>query len=463
MTDENGGADPDEFRGGSDGVRRRADEVRGGSDGVRRGADEVRAGADPDDVRRALNEAHRRDWACVLAATVRSAGSLDLAEECTQDAFMTALQTWPRDGIPRSPAAWLITTARRRAIDVHRRDQTLRAKLPLLVEPDEHMAESPAEVSAIGDERLRLIFTCCHPALAREAQVALTLRLLCGLTTAEIARAFLVGEPTMAARVTRAKKKIAAARIPYRVPAEQELPDRLDAVLTVLHLLFTTGHAAPTGDALVRDDLVVRAIELGRLVVRLMPDEREAIGLLALMVVTDARRATRTDAEGAVLLLAEQDRGRWDHAAIAEAHSLILSALRGGRPGRFVLQAAIAALHAEAPSYADTDWRQIVGLYDLLLAAWPSPVVAMNRAVAVSMADGPQAGLELLTEIESASSQLLGYHYLHAVRADLLRQLGRRDEAATAYRQAIELCSNSAERQFLSGRLSALRAAPDPK
>jgi RNA polymerase sigma-70 factor (ECF subfamily) len=405
---------------------------------------------DPADVRSALAEAHRREWALVLAATVRVAGNLDLAEECAQEAFVTALDVWQRDGVPRNPGAWLTTTARNRVLDTHRRDQTLRRKLPLLVE-----AETEAEMSVpheIADDRLRLIFTCCHPALAREAQVGLTLRLVCGLTTAEIARAFLVSEPTMAARVTRAKKKISAARIPYRVPAAHELPERLDAVLTVLHLVFTTGHTAPSGDVLVRSDLTARAIGLGRMLLELMPDEREARALLALMILTDARRSTRLDDSGELMLLEDQDRSRWDRDAIAEGRALVFEALRGGRPGRFALQAAIAALHAEAAVYADTDWKQIVGLYDLLLASWPSPVVALNRAAAVAFADGPAIGLAVLDSQDLTA--LSGYHYLPAARADLLRRLGRFTEAAEEYRSAIALVGNDSERAFLLGRLA---------
>jgi RNA polymerase sigma-70 factor (ECF subfamily) len=408
----------------------------------------------------AIADAHRREWAFVLAATARVAGDLDLAEECVQDAYAAALAAWTRQGVPRNPAAWLTTTARRRAIDVLRRDQVLRAKLPLLIEPDPPVAGSAPPASAGGDEdevipddRLRLIFTCCHPALAREAQVALTLRLVCGLTTPEIAQAFLVSEPTMAARVTRAKKKISAARIPYRVPGEAELPDRLDAVLTVVHLLYTTGHTAPAGPGLVRPDLVERAIGLARMLHALMPDEREASGLLALILLTDARRATRADASGRMLLLAEQDRSRWDRAAIAEGAALVPAALRGGRPGRFVLQAAIAALHAEAPSYGETDWPQIAALYDVLLRAWSSPVVALNRAVAVAMAQGPAAGLAQIGELE-ADGRLAGYRYLPAVKADLLRRLGNNEEAARAYRDALALSDNDAEREFLAGRLA---------
>lgn len=303
----------------------------------------------------------------------------------------------------------------------------------------------------IPDDRLRLVFTCCHPALARETQVALTLRLICGLSTAEIARAFLVTEATMAARVTRAKKKITAARIAYRVPDAEELPDRLDAVLTVVHLLYTTGHTAPTGDRLVRVDLVEKAFDLARMLRALMPDEREVRGLLALLLLTDARRATRTGADGELLLLAEQDRDQWDRTAIAEGAALVPGALRGGA-GRFALQAAIAALHAEAPTYNDTDWRQIVALYDVLLTVWTSPVVALNRAVAVSMVDGPAAALAAL-DAPDADGRLAGYRYLPATRADLLRRLGRRAEAAAQYWQALELTDNVAERGFLQRRL----------
>jgi RNA polymerase sigma-70 factor, ECF subfamily len=312
----------------------------------------------------------------------------------------------------------------------------------------------------IPDDRLRLVFTCCHPALAREAQVALTLRLVCGLATAEIARAFLVPEPTMAARVTRAKKKITAARIPYRVPGPAELPDRLDAVLTVIHLLYTTGHTAPAGPELVRAELVERAIGLARMLRELMPDEREARGLLALLLLTDARRATRSAADGRLLLLEEQDRSRWDRATIAEGTGLVTGALRGrpGPPGRFLLQAAIAAVHAEAPSYADTDWLQLLRLYDELLRAWPTPVVALNRAVAHAMADGPEAGLADIEAIER-DGRLAGYRYLPAARADLLRRLGRDEDAAEAYRIALGLTENAAERAFLAGRIAEVSGA----
>jgi RNA polymerase sigma-70 factor (ECF subfamily) len=414
------------------------------------------------DAAGAVADAHRREWAFVLAATARVAGDLDLAEECVQDAYVSALEAWSQQGVPRNPGAWLTTTARRRAIDLLRRDTTLRRKLPLLVEPDEpapRARQEPAEEGSgvIPDDRLRLVFTCCHPALAREAQVALTLRLVCGLSTAEIAQAFLVPEPTMAARVTRAKKKISAARIAYRVPGPAELPDRLDAVLTVVHLLYTTGHTAPGGGSLVRDDLVDRAIQLARMLHLLMPDEPEVRGLLALLLLTDARRATRCAPDGRLLLLEEQDRTQWDRPAIGEGTALVREALRGGRPGRFALQAAIAALHAQAPSYADTDWRQILLLYDLLGRAWTSPVVTLNRAVALAMADGPEAGLAEIGELEQ-DGRLAGYRYLPAAKADLLRRLGRLGEAAQAYRAALELTANEAERSFLSHRLAEITA-----
>ncbi|HEY1571606.1 MAG TPA: DUF6596 domain-containing protein [Pseudonocardiaceae bacterium] len=402
----------------------------------------------------AVDAAHRREWAFVLAATARVAGDLDLAEECVQEAYLAALDTWTRQGVPRNPAAWLTTTARRRAVDAHRRAGVLRAKLPLLVEPD---SDEPAEPDAIPDDRLRLVFTCCHPALALDAQVALTLRLVCGLTTSEIAGAFLVGESTMAARVTRAKKKITAARIPYRIPAGADLADRLHAVLIVVHLVFTTGHTAPDGAQLVRVDLVERAIGLARMLLALMPDEPEVRGLLALLLLTDARRATRVDDAGRLVLLADQDRRLWDRAVIDEGVALVVAAMRRGR-GRFTLQAAIAALHAEAPRYAETDWPQVLRLYDLLAVAWPSAVVELNRAVALAMVAGPEAALARVDDL-AAEGRLAGYRYLPATRADLLRRLGRTAEAAAEYRAAITLCANEAERQFLTTRLAELDVA----
>ncbi len=415
----------------------------------------------PEDVEGAVADAHRREWGYVLAATVRVAGSIDLAEECVQDAYGAALDTWRRQGVPRSPGAWLTTTARRRALDILRREQTLRRKLPMLVEPD--VTEGPEDaVDAPGspddvltDERLRLVFTCCHPALAREAQVALTLRLLCGLTTAEIASAFLVPEATMAARVTRAKKKIAAAHIPYRVPGAAELPERLDAVLTVLHLVFTTGHTAPSGDELVRTDLVLRALELGRVLAALMPDEPEVRGLLALMLLTDSRSATRLDDDGRLVLLRDQDRDRWDRAEVLEGVGLVQD-LHHSRVGRFGIQAAIAGEHAVAPSYDETRWPRVLALYDALLREWPTPVVSLNRAVALAEVAGPEAAL---TEVErlAADGRLDGYRYLAATRADLLRRLGRAQEAAVAYREALALADNTAERDFLESRIAETR------
>jgi predicted RNA polymerase sigma factor len=426
-------------------------------------------------VQAALADAHRQEWARVLAATARVVRDLDLAEECVQEAYASALRSWVTSGIPDNPAAWLTTAARRRAIDVIRRDSALRARFPLLVEPEagpgqepEHDAEpreqwwerqrredamNPAPEAP--DDRLRLIFTCCHPALAAEAQVALTLRLVCGVATPDIARAFLVAEPTMAARITRAKKKIAVARIPYRVPRHAELPERLRAVLNVVYLLFTAGHTAPSGPSLVRADLVERALDLTRMLGELMPDEAEVRGLRALLLVTDARRATRADGRGRLVRLEDQDRSRWDRDALAEAETLITGCLRAGRPGRYVLQAAIASVYAEAPAYERTDWPQLVALYDELLRVWPSPVVALNRAVPLAMAAGPEAALAEVERLDRDGG-LAGYQYLPAVKADLLSRLGRGDEAAGAYRRALELTANEAERAFLSGRLAAL-------
>jgi RNA polymerase sigma-70 factor (ECF subfamily) len=417
-------------------------------------------------VESAIADAHRHEWAFVVAATVRVVRDLDLAEECVQEAYAAALQTWVHDGIPGNPAAWLTAVARRRGIDVIRRDQTFRSKMPLLIEPeetnedtvvDERLIEHERE-ETVRDERLRLVFLCCHPALAQEAQVALTLRLVCGITTADIARAFLVSEPTMAARLTRAKKKIVGSRMPYRLPRPAELPDRLPSVLAVIHLLLTTGHTAPSGDVLVRVDLVETALLLARMLRDLMPDDAEVRGLLALVLVTDARRATRVSSADRLLRLEEQDRSLWNKAAITEAGDLITVALRTGRYGRYVLQAAIASVYAEAKSFDDTDWPQIVTLYDKLLQLWPSPVVALNRAVPLSKVVGPTAALAEVEALESAG-QLTGYQYLPAVKADLLVQLGRASEAAEAYERALELTSNGAERQFLTERVASVRGS----
>jgi RNA polymerase sigma factor (sigma-70 family) len=384
---------------------------------------------------------------------VRFTRDLDLAEECVQDAYARALVAWADGGVPSKPGAWLTTTARRRALDLLRREQLFRRALPELV-MDEADAGDP-EPDDFPDDRLKLIFTCCHPALAPEAQVALTLRLLCGLTTAEVARAFLIGEPTMAARITRAKKKIAAARIPYRVPAIEDLPARLESVLEVVHLLFTTGHTAPGGADLVRADLVERSLQLARMLRLLLPDSADVAGLLALLLLTDARRDTRLAPDGGLALLAEQDRARWDAGAITEGVALVREALRRRPPSRYALQAAIAAVHAEAPRWADTDWAEIVALYGVLSTVWPSPVVALNRAVAVGFAEGPAAGLAALDAL-GAEPQLAGYGYLPAARADFLHRLGRDDEARLAYEEALLLTANEVERAFLSGRLQAL-------
>jgi RNA polymerase sigma-70 factor (ECF subfamily) len=399
-------------------------------------------------VAEAVAEAHRREWAFVLAATVRLTRDLDLAEECAQEAFAQALSGWARTGIPDRPGAWLTVAARRRALDVQRRDAALRRRLPLLVVDEE---EPPAPDDAIPDDRLRLVFTCCHPALDRDAQVALTLRLLCGLSTSEVARAFLVKETAMAARITRAKKKIASAGIPYRVPAAQDLPERLDAVLTVAHLLFTTGHTAPEGADLVRRDLTERALDLARMLRVLLPRDPGVAGLLALMLLTDCRRATRTAQDGRMLLLAEQDRSLWDRGAVIEGVVLVREALAVRPPGRFALQAAIAAVHAESPSWEDTDWAEILALYGVQAQIWPSPVVALNRAVALAMVEGPAAGLDAVEQLAD-DPQLAGYVYLPATRADLLRRLGRTEEARQAYAQALALSENEAERAFLRHR-----------
>jgi RNA polymerase sigma-70 factor, ECF subfamily len=387
----------------------------------------------------------------VLAATVRVTRDLDAAEEAVQDAYVQALQTWARGGVPDRPGAWLTTVARRNALNVMRRRRTLETKLPLLLEPDTTEIPEPA-TDPIPDDRLRLIFICCHPALAQEAQIALTLRLVCGVATPDIAHAFLVAETTMAARLTRAKKKIAAARIPFAVPSAGDLDARVDAVLTVIHLLYATGHTAHSGERLVRDELTGRALDLARMLRLLLPSDREVAGLLALLLVHHARRRTRTDALGRLVRLEAQDRSAWDRELIAEADRLVVAALTAGPPGRFTLQGAIAALHAQAPSYAETDWPQILTLYDELLRIWPSPVVALNRAVAVSMVEGPAAGLAEVDAIER-DGRLAGYRYLPSTRADLLRRLGRDGEAAEAYRAALALSDNAAEQEFLAERV----------
>ena len=401
-----------------------------------------------DAVEAAVTEAFATEWGQVVATLIRVTGDWDLAEDCAADAFAVALERWRRDGIPRSPGAWLTTTARNRAVDLLRREAAGAAKqreAAVLA----RTVDEPEEPDEVPDDRLRLIFTCCHPALPFEARVALTLRTLVGLTTAEIARAFLVPEPTMYQRLTRAKKKIREAGIPYRVPPAHLLSERLNAVLAVVYLLFNEGYAASAGADLVRQNLSAEAIRLARLLVRLLP-EPEAQSLLALMLLHDARRSTRVDAAGALVTLDQQDRSRWDAAKIAEGLQLL-----PGAPGPYQLQAAIAACHATAPSVEATDWPLVVQLYDDLLEIAASPVVRLNRAVAVAMADGPAAGLALVEEL-SESGELAGYHLLPATRADLLRRQGSYAPAAEAYREALALASTDVERAYLRARLDEI-------
>jgi RNA polymerase sigma-70 factor, ECF subfamily len=411
----------------------------------------------PVDVARTVAAVYEQEWAFVLAATARVAADLDLAEECAQDAFAQALVSWPNGGIPARPGAWLTTVARRRAIEVRRREATLARKIPLLVTDLQITEEMPLDDQSIPDDRLRLIFTCCHPALSREAQVALTLRLVCGLSSPEVARAFLVKEATMQARITRAKRKIAEVRIPYRVPEEGDLPERVGAVLDVIHLVYSAGHTAGSGGALFRGDLAARGVALARMLHMLLPDDSEVTGLLALLCLTESRRPARLGPHGELMLLADQDRHAWDRVAIAEGIELVHMALAHPPAGRFALMSAIAAVHAEARRWEDTDWRQVVGLYDLLLDRWPSPVVALNRAVAVSFVDGPACGLAAVDQL-GHDPLLVGYSYLAATRADLLRRLGRIDEAVGAYKEALQLTNNGAEAAFLRSRLSDLRS-----
>ena len=404
----------------------------------------------------------REEWSRLLATLVRWVGDLDLAEEVAADAMAVALERWPVEGVPSKPAAWLLTTARRRAVDLLRRRQTYAAKLAVLgVEAQrsesERLGAAAPDPDLIGDDRLRLFFTCCHPALAADARVALTLRYLAGLSTAEVARAFLVPETTMARRLVRAKHKIRDAQIPYRVPSVGELPARLPAVLSVIYVIFTESYAASAGPTLVRPDLADEAVRLARILRDLLPAQREVAGLLALLLLVDARRAARTDEAGDLVLLEDQDRSRWDRTMIDEGRVLAVEALRGGSPGPYALQAAIAAVHDEAESAETTDWPQIVGLYDVLRSVAPSALIELNRAVAVAMAEGPAAGLALIREL-SGSGELDRYHLFHAAHARLLDRLGRFEEAAQAYRRALDLAGNEPERAFLARCLATAEA-----
>jgi RNA polymerase sigma-70 factor (ECF subfamily) len=410
--------------------------------------------SDTDTARAMVDAVYRADSRRVLATLIRLLGDFDRAEEALHDAFTAALERWPRDGVPGNPRAWLVSTGRFKAIDALRRRARFDASQAELARRLEDGTPEPDD-EGLADDRLRLIFTCCHPALTPDARIALTLREVCGLTTEEIAHAFLTTAPTVAQRIVRAKAKIRDAHIPYQVPARADLPDRLESVLSVVYLVFNEGYSASSGASLTRHDLSAEAIRLGRLLLELLPApaEPEAVGLVALMLLHESRRAARTSPDGELVLLGEQDRSRWDRGLMAEGAALVERALSSHRVGPYALQAAIAAVHAEAPSAAATDWAQIVGLYDVLLRADPSPVVALNRAAAVAMRDGPAAGLELVDAI-LARGELAEYHLAHSARADLCRRLGRLTEARDAYRRALALTRQAPERRFLERRLA---------
>jgi len=408
-------------------------------------------------VRDAVQQIYRRDSRSVLATLIRLLGDFDLAEEALQDAFRAALEQWSRDGVPNNPKAWLISTGRFKAIDALRKRSRLE---PLPDDLEQRLASTSGDPAAddhpsIEDDQLRLIFTCCHPALSPEAQVAMTLREVCGLTTEEVGRAFLAPPSTVAQRIVRAKAKIRNARIPYAVPAKADLAERLDAVLQVIYLVFNEGYSASAGASLIRQDLSGEAIRLARLLTDLLP-EPEALGLLALMLLQESRRAARVSSTGDIVLLEEQDRSQWDRRLIAEGSALVERSFAAPEIGPYAIQAAIAAVHANAPSAAATDWQKIVGLYDLLLRASPSPVVELNRAVAVAMRDGPAIGLSLIDRL-LARGYLTNYHLAHAARADLCRRMGRADEARASYRRALELVQQEPERRFLERRLHQLK------